>query len=328
MSEAINKNRLFIYGAGLAGLLAGNILRRHSPYIMETQSALPDNHGALLRFRTNEIAQAVNIPFKKVRVNKQVRGQCGELKDKADICDKNEYSYKLFKKIVSRSIGNLDDCTRYIAPDDFTFLLSAGLSFTFDYKLDLEKIKEHEKAGDYIISTIPMPSLMKIVGWKDAPEFKWRSIWSVSCTLPIECDVYQTIYYPHTTGEEENYYRASITGNRFIMEFLKRPYSREVSLAHNILNFNFGIRHVDIKPNNWDMKYQKYGKLLPTDDDKRKSFILAMTDLYKIYSVGRFATWRQLLLDDVLDDIYTVDRFMCTRSFYDCALETWRPSDG
>ena len=41
-----------------------------------------------------------------------------------------------------------------------------------------------------------------------------------------------------------------------------------------------------------------------------------MTDTYKIYSVGRFATWRQLLLDDVVEDIAIVEEFISNQDNY------------
>ena len=60
---------MIIYGAGLAGLLAGNILRKYHPKIYEAQSELPNNHSALLRFRTSDVGTACSIPFKRVKVS-------------------------------------------------------------------------------------------------------------------------------------------------------------------------------------------------------------------------------------------------------------------
>ena len=41
-----------------------------------------------------------------------------------------------------------------------------------------------------------------------------------------------------------------------------------------------------------------------------------MTNKYKIYSVGRFATWRQLLLDDLINDLKMIDSFITSDSNY------------
>ena len=64
---------MIIFGAGLAGLLAGNILRKYHPKIYEAQNELPNNHSALLRFRTSDVGTACSIPFKRVKVSKAIK---------------------------------------------------------------------------------------------------------------------------------------------------------------------------------------------------------------------------------------------------------------
>jgi len=61
-----------IYGAGMAGLLAANMLRRFKPEVCEAQPSLPNNHAALLRFRTDACSRATGIPFRKVSVQKAI----------------------------------------------------------------------------------------------------------------------------------------------------------------------------------------------------------------------------------------------------------------
>ena len=56
----------------MAGLLAANLLRRFEPVIHEAKKELPDNHSALLRFRTPNIGSACAVPFKKVSVSKAI----------------------------------------------------------------------------------------------------------------------------------------------------------------------------------------------------------------------------------------------------------------
>ena len=56
--------------------------------------------------------------------------------------------------------------------------------------------------------------------------------------------------------------------------------------------------------------HQEFGKIRPIDENIRKEFIFQMTSKHNIYSVGRFATWRQLLLDDVVDDLKVVEQFI------------------
>ena len=77
---------------------------------------------------------------------------------------------------------------------------------------------------------------------------------------------------------------------------------------------DFGLRAkrlVDIKESE-----QEYGKIMPIDEHLRKRFIFEMTTKHNIYSVGRFATWRQLLLDDVVEDIQHIEQFIKGNSDY------------
>jgi hypothetical protein len=41
-----------------------------------------------------------------------------------------------------------------------------------------------------------------------------------------------------------------------------------------------------------------------------------MSDLYKVYSVGRYATWRNILLDDLVQDIQQVEKLFTQRDNY------------
>ena len=67
-----------------------------------------------------------------------------------------------------------------------------------------------------IISTIPMPVLMKIVGWDEIPDFPKQKIYTIRATIDQpDCDIYQTIYYPDPTVP---HYRVSVIGNVVICE--------------------------------------------------------------------------------------------------------------
>lgn len=56
----------------MAGLLAAHMLRRYSPTVVERQSRLPNNHTALLRFRSPAVSDATSIPFSRVLVRKGI----------------------------------------------------------------------------------------------------------------------------------------------------------------------------------------------------------------------------------------------------------------
>jgi len=310
-----------IYGAGMAGLLAGSALRRFSPTIHEAQQELPNNHAALLRFRTDAASQTTRIPFKEVEVHKLI-SHAGKLYDKPNLKLSNMYSQKVTKKISERSIKSLEPVKRYIAPPDFISQMSIGLDIQFSSPLTKEEIVARgDGKDDPIISTIPMPVMMDLVDWPMKPDFQFATIWSVWGEIEQpEADVYHTVYFPDYL---DPYYRVSITGNQFIAEFIKDP------LVHYGVNFDanmlkdlsmvlareFGIHNLRLK-NGFEVKEQKYGKLVPIDDCQRKEFIMYLTDQYGIYSLGRFATWRQLLLDDIVDDVKIIEQLIDRRDDY------------
>lgn len=304
---------MLIYGAGLAGLLAGNMLRSFKPTICEAQKELPNNHGALLRFRTDRVGTACAIPFKKVKVQKAIKYD-GKITTTPNLFLSNLYSQKVTGSILSRSINSLDPVERYIAPWDLINQMARNCNIEYLAKLtigDLEETREWEPHRP-IISTIPMPTLMKIMKWKDVPEWPHKEIWTQKGRIESpKCDVYQTIYYPDPTVP---FYRISVIGDIVISEFIRKP---DGSIGPHIMSAlmdDFGIKPEAIV----DMKQstQKYGKIEPINEELRKQFIFEMTTKYNIYSVGRFATWRQLLLDDVVEDIQHVEKFIRASSDY------------
>ncbi len=284
-----------IYGAGMAGLLAAHMLRRFQPVVHEAQSSLPNNHDALLRFRTDAVSRATAIPFRKVRVSKAIKFQ-NRLLTESNLQLANLYSRKVTGLALLRSIESLEPVERYIAPLDFIHRLATGVQI--EYNSPLEEVKEQDEPT---ISTIPMP-IMAGLAKQPATKLTWLPIWSATLDLGVQVDVHQTIYYPDHTLP---YYRASITGSRLILEFIQ--HADFASYTGEVLN-DFGLGENRQPP---IIKAQKFGKLLPAPDDvARKRMITFLTDNFNIYSVGRFATWRQILLDDVVHDVEVVDRFL------------------
>ena len=309
-----------IIGAGMAGLLAAHMLRRHDPCLYEALPQLPDNHGALLRFRSNVVAEVTSQQFREVCVMKEMSDGY------TNLAAANRYSIKVTGRAMPRSILNLDSVQRWIAPDDFLEVLAKGLSIQVNTEVDKDKLMKMIDLGHPIISTIPMGALMGMVPeWaKRVPVFPSTSIWSVRTHVegPPSVDVHQTVYYPGP----ETYYRASITGNLLTVEFLYDPLSITAKdLTESlmwILAEDFGIDTTDPSQLSEPVVYfQELGKILPISEDIRREFILEMTDRYGIYSLGRFATWRQILLDDVVKDIRMIDKWISGRDSYKRRIE-------
>lgn len=292
--------------------MAAQMLRRHQPFVFEAQTELPDNHGALLRFRSNAVGKAVGQRLIRVDVQKAVMVD-GYLREWATLAESNRYSLKVSGEAMARSILNLSGGERYIAPDDFLEALARGVSVTYDARLTEAEVRERTPDSPPIISTIPMPALAEMVGGSYGIDFKFKSIWSIRTNiLAPYVNLYQTIYYP----EWQLCYRASITGRQLIIEFAEEPSAEFTDDMIRETLRNFGL---DKDGMIWEtpvIKFQKYGKLLPIPELERQRFILAMSDRYNIYSLGRFATWRQILLDDVVHDVEVIEKFIEQRSAF------------
>jgi hypothetical protein len=304
-----------IYGAGLAGLLAGTMLRRHHVEIHEAKPSLPNNHHAVLRFRSDEVSRVTGIPFRKVLVNKGLMWEdC--CYDTCDIRMSNMYSRKILGEIRNRSILSLETVERWVSPPDFISQLAASLEDRdgIHYESPFVWGEPYEYQTNPAISTIPMPALMNMSGFIGAPQFNYQAITVISGDIidPL-IDVFQTLYYPGS----EQWYRASITGNHLMVEIMGQPDNdaNYVQTAIRRVLHDFGISH-DVDISNVDVNTQRLGKIAPIDNQLRKQFILAMSDKYNIYSLGRYATWRNILLDDVVQDVRRVEEFLLQRVFY------------
>ena len=302
-----------IIGAGMAGLLAANMLRRHKPIIYEKRPSLPSNHAAVLRFRTEGVSRATGIPFKKVRVNKAICAPDGEMITTPNLRYSNMYALKTLGRVLDRSILNLDVVDRWIAPADFINHMASSV----DIRFGQEFWPNTEYCKEPIISTIPMPHLMNLLGWEKKPEFSSKSIWVITGTIiDPEVDVYQTIYYPETANPV---YRASITGNQLIVEMVFTPDSTPEEILPMVA-WDFGLGYP--KFSDCSCSRQFFGKIGPIDQIARKQFIFAASERYHIYSLGRFATWRQILLDDLVQDVQFIEGFIAQRDLYSAAKTT------
>jgi hypothetical protein len=315
---------LHIIGAGMAGLLAANVLRRHDPIILERNGSVPHNHHALLRFRTDEVAKALKIPFREVEVRKAIFYD-GKTTTESCLKLSNMYSAKVTGAVMSRSIMDLSPCRRWIAPPNLIDQMAQGLKIIYGANIrcknDLLGLCAPE--GSPIISTISLPQMANLIFCdEEMPEIKTESnpIWTITGEIETpKTDVFQTIYFPE---HRFPYYRASITSNQVIIESSIDIAEGEATdpkasaaFIETFLNEFFGIK-AKINRETARQDKQLHGKILPIKDDVRKSIILALTDLHGIYSLGRFATWRQILMDDLVKDIDRINSFITQRSTY------------
>lgn len=304
------KHNLVIIGAGMAGLLAANILRRHNPVVLERACQLPHNHSAVLRFRTPAVSDATGIPFKQVYVRKGILTDEGVV-DRCTIPLANIYSAKVTGTILNRSIWNMEPEERWIAPLNFVERMAEKVEIR--YNTEVAEILR-DRSEPPAITTIPMPTSMNMAkeffdGTYPMPDFRHRSIWTIRARIITpRVDVYQTIY--NASSYYGGWYRATIHGDELTIECstaeLESADLQDVlNFISEILHGVFGIDRVEVSA--VDVREQKFGKIVPIDNGIRERFIAYLTDEYNIYSLGRFATWRSILLDDHVKDIKQIE---------------------
>lgn len=291
-----------IVGAGMAGLLAGNMLNRHDITIHEAQPSLPNNHSAVLRFGTEKVSEVLGIPFRKVRMIKTY------LPWRNRVADCLSYSMKCTGVARSdRSItSDVFSADRWIAPGDLVAQMADRISsnnIIFNSKIGETMI---QSSAEPTISTIPMPALMKLLDYPYQPEFKWVGGKNLRCKIE-NCDAFVSMYVPDPFYD---FNRVSITGDEMIAEYSLNGVAGPICILPDVKNISniLGINLGNFGP--VTIKDQTYAKIAPIDDSERKRFLAWATDQHNIYSLGRFATWRPgLMLDDLVHDIRLIERW-------------------
>jgi hypothetical protein len=291
-----------IIGAGLAGLIAAHAWP--TAPIIEAADKPRAVHRALLRFRSDAVARLTGIEFRQVRVRKGIWAE--NASQQPAIRWANLYAQKVLsggQLKGDRSIWNLDTVDRFIAPDNLYEQLidSVGGRILWGAPADFRDRK------NAIISTAPLPVMLDSLGIAQPIEFP-RSPIKVHRWLVPGADVFQTIYFPES---HLNIYRASITGDTLIVETV----GGLGDMDEEAINNAFGIRLSNC--NSLGSVEQKYGKISPVEDAVRKQLLFQLTHEHNIYSLGRFATWRNILLDDVVDDIGAIKKLLKANSAYD-----------
>jgi hypothetical protein len=288
---------MMIVGAGMSGLLAANMLIRKKPYIIEAQEQLPNNHSAVLRFRSSVVGDVLGIPFREVQMIK------APVPWRNPVSDSLAYSYKCTGEYRSdRSItSGLVSETRYIAPTNLIERMAEGVSI----KYDTEFVTPRHNNSEPIISTLPMPVLMNILQYTDIiPRFTYTEGYNIKARIK-DCDAFISLLVP---DPKVPFSRVSITGDELIIEIPK--ITKEVQLPELLVSYAVEVLLGMDAHNVTDVTVHKqsYEKITPIDDDERKRFIAWATDHHNVYSLGRYATWRpNLLLDDLVKDIRKIE---------------------
>lgn len=307
-----------IIGAGLSGLIAATQFPQAR--VFEANGPESIAHRAVLRFRSDKLSRMIGIPFRQVTVHKSIYSAGGHTSPTIELA--NLYSRKTNGGYLDRSIWNVEPVERFIAPENLQQQLAemTGTRIEWNAPISIDEI-----GAEPLISTIPMPALMKMLGMDPAPEDKLSQFSFASITVDrfrvSSADVYQTIYYPdHSTSV----YRASLTGSLLIIERMQNWLLRDETEGYQQDNFKMVLRSfglLDEAISLIEMNHQqRFGKIAPIDDGYRRQCIYMASIRHKVYSLGRFATWRNILLDDVIDDIAIIKRLI-TQGHYGSTLQ-------
>lgn len=289
---------MIVLGAGLAGCLFGALNKDAQIYESNDNTT---THQAILRFRSPVISEAIGIPFEKVKVYKGIWHDDKQVPLSPNVI--SLYSRKVSDRLSYRSITNLDTVDRWIAPANFLDQLKEQCYGRIIYNCDINKkfILDCQKTNEIVISTIPLGVISKYMDMEISTSHNSSSIY-VNRYFISDCDVYMTQYY---TGLSTRCYRASINKNILIIESVAETTHSDFDMVCT----SFGITGMLIEPI-IENHIQKNGKMIPIDEAERRAAILKLTIDYGIYSLGRFATWRNILMDDVYKDILVIKRLM------------------
>ena len=284
----------------MAGLLAAHAWP--NAQILEAAPEPREVHKALLRFRSEAVSRLTGIEFRKVRVHKGI-WSCGQF-NSPNIRNANQYAQKVlgFERISGdRSIWNVDPVDRWVAPESlYERLLEAARP-----RISWGEAGGFAAAGAKI-STAPLPIALGAFNILDeAPPLNRAGIRVRRWRIP-HADVFQTVYYPDLWTP---LYRASITKDLLIAEFADDDSEEDPDETMSLLCSAFGVRFDECAEPLGDTS-QKYGKIEPIQDPTRKALLFKLTHEHNLYSLGRFATWRNILLDDVVDDIAAIKRLL------------------
>jgi hypothetical protein len=287
--------KINVIGAGMAGLLAANVLRRHQVTVYEKSKKLPNNHHAVLRFRSPIVGQALGIQFKQVVMMKSYIPYRNPIADSLSYSKKCTGLYKSDRSITEGYV--LDE--RWVAPPDLIEQMSKNVNILYDEEVDLLK----NTFADPVISTIPMPKLMQLleypslIGFQSVPGVVFQG-------RILGCDAYVSVLFPGP----EPYSRATITGDKLMIEF---PGMLDIPESYNLADAYFMLGLDDAVILEGEFKKQEYFKITSINDAERKKFQRWATVNHNVYSLGRYATWRpKLLLDDLISDIRKIEEWM------------------
>lgn len=334
----MSNNNLIIIGAGISGLIAFNFFKKYNPVIIEKNTEREfglNNHSALFRIKDSRIPLLLGLNARKISISKSIYSS-REFHEKPTIKMANEYSIKTNGTISKRSILNeSDNGIRYLINKEelikefikrYKYHCHFGCKLiNIENKMITVDIKDKGLQNfnyNNCINTTRVDNLLQLTGNKlkvTNKNFKILPIYTANIKLKIKCNVNQTVYIP---DRDEIIYRMTLQENKLIIEGTKTIiFGDIISLSNSI----FGLRECDFDFNSLKYEEMKQGKIREIEENNRRNIIFNLTKNYHIYSLGRFAIWKNITTNDLMQDCEIIERFINfsdTSGSYDKMLKT------
>src|SRR4030042_3226346 len=318
--------KMVIIGSGIAGTMAYNYFRALDPEVYEAREnrqAFSDNE-AIIRMKNPAVGFLFGADMKEVEIEKWIfdNGKYYSQPTPEFVCS---YSQKVAKSITSRSIENLGKVKRYLVN---TKLNIPENKIKYKHKLfDVDDIVSddvnyhslsiHDGIKSYLdikydvcINTIPLPVITNMFGSKTEKHkngtFKSLDIYTrkILFTPDLYVDKYYTVYIP---DQDSSIYRVNLSPEGIIFESTEEiGIGQCEDLAYSL--FRIYPMHYDTKQSVCKKISEK--KILNIDSGIRKRLLYQLTSNHSIYSLGRYAIWKNIGTDDLMQDLIKIGQMI------------------
>ena len=315
------KNTKFIIvGGGLSGLIFGmNLSKLDESYILvEKNEVVPE---AKLHYLHEDVSEYLPFKLNRVDVITNVLWN-GKLYTTPTIDMMNYFSYTTLGRIMQNSmkfidgsihngwipefgLDNIQDKIKELNKGELMF--GANLSLldtTSKIAHVLYQENEIEIKYEYLISTIPLPAVLKISGIMadSIDSFKTEPIKMTEVITNQDCfgDMFEIVYIPQA---EMGYARFSILGKRIVAEKANGNFEATESGNRIGLNKLLTLLLPNINTSLCEFKdvTNWFGRYIPIDETERNE-IISELNKNDIYPLGRYAEWTYKRVDHVVKD--------------------------
>lgn len=314
------KTKYLIVGGGLSGLIMGlELTKRGEDYIIIEKNGNPVE--AKLHYLHADISKYFPFKLREVDIATNWLDNTGKLRaDRPSIDVMNNFSWITTDKVFQNSmkfidgvlhkgwipetgIENISEMVRQFNKNKPLIgceLLDVDGNIATVRHGDEKEEEILEIEFDKIISTIPLPFMMKIVGNGSDQEFKTEPLKMTEVIFEDKYyeDLFQIVYLPYA---DYGYSRISILGNRIVAEKANGQF--EAGEEGNRIGLKKLIKmllpNCDVSKAKFEDMTNWYGRYIPIDEGVRGQ-IMRSLESKNILCLGRYAEWTYMRVDHVV----------------------------